>query len=122
MSAELPSLLEMLSSVIHAPNACHNHPLAPMHRIFHFLPPPLLPPLLSIMVLVLSPALSSLSDSFFQSGWILWASGNPRGKAGTMEQNVSKRPQACPRESFRIPTSVAEDKQKGGLVRGLGVR
>lgn len=35
-----------------------------------------------------------------------------------MEQNVSKSPQACPRECFRIPTSVAEDKQKGVLSRG----
>lgn len=30
-----------------------------------------------------------------------------------MEQNVSKSPQACPRECFRITTSVAEDKQRG---------
>lgn len=30
-----------------------------------------------------------------------------------MEQNVSKSPQACPRECFRIPTSVVEDKQRG---------
>lgn len=39
-----------------------------------------------------------------------------------MEQNVSKSPQACPRECFRIPTSVAEDKQRGCFpeVRVLG--